>query len=204
MCCYKEFKNFERFNNLVQLIVHRAIRLIETLPRDCKRRGSEDGGSGVPEDQTKDSADDKKSDDLDSEKELDVTGIEVDQKEDIKQAGDAVIGEVETGVTTTADLKGDSDAKSKGGGEGKENKPVDADRLWNPEEQGEEEEMWTLEEKDRLFNFVSKVFLMNFPLYMAYKHCVHASLEELSKQDTNALNNYCELTVSYRSLIISL
>src|SRR6218665_1092916 len=129
MCCYKEFKNFERFNNLVQLIVHRAIRLIETLPRDCKRRGSQDGGSGGPEaDQAKDSADDKKSDDLDSEKELDVTGLEVDQKEDNAQAGDAVEGVVEGRVPPTTDFKGDGDAKGKGSGDGKENKTAEVDR----------------------------------------------------------------------------
>ena len=41
---------------------------------------------------------------------------------------------------------------------------------------------------------------MNFPLYMAYKHSVHSSLDELSQQEASALNNYCELSVS-RSLL---
>lgn len=54
---------------------------------------------------------------------------------------------------------------------------------------------WTLEEKDRLFHFVTKIFLMNFPLYVAYKHSIHTSLEELSQQEASALNNYCELSV---------
>ena len=36
---------------------------------------------------------------------------------------------------------------------------------------------WTIEEKERLLQFVTKVFLMNFPSYMAYKHVVHSSLE---------------------------
>ena len=33
-------------------------------------------------------------------------------------------------------------------------------------------------------------------MYMAYKHNVHASLEELSQQEASALNCYCELSVS--------
>ena len=59
-----------------------------------------------------------------------------------------------------------------------------------------EDEPWSLEEKDRLFQFVTKVFLMNLPMYMAYKHSVNTSLEELSQQEAAALNNYCELSVS--------
>ena len=35
MCCYKDYKNFERFNNLVQLMLHRAVGFIESMPRDC-------------------------------------------------------------------------------------------------------------------------------------------------------------------------
>ena len=60
-------------------------------------------------------------------------------------------------------------------------------------------EAWSIEEKNTLFMFVSKLFLMNFPLYMAYKHIVHPTVEELSQQEATALNNYCEVTVSYRS-----
>lgn len=57
-------------------------------------------------------------------------------------------------------------------------------------------EHWSIEEKDRLFQFVAKVFLTNFPLYIALKHCIHSSLEDLSKHDASALNNYCELSVN--------
>lgn len=38
-------------------------------------------------------------------------------------------------------------------------------------------EIWSMEEKDKLLQFVTKVFLMNFPSYIAYKHIVHSSLE---------------------------
>ena len=64
------------------------------------------------------------------------------------------------------------------------------------ESEEEEEETWTIDEKDSLLQFVGKIFLINFPLYMAYKHSVHSSLEELSQQEASALTNYCELSVS--------
>ena len=67
-----------------------------------------------------------------------------------------------------------------------------------------DDEPWSLEEKDRLFQFVTKVFLMNLPMYMAYKHSVNTSLEELSQQEAAALNNYCELSVSRRLILFIL
>ena len=41
----------------------------------------------------------------------------------------------------------------------------------------DEQEVWSIEEKEKLLQFVTKVFLMNFPSYIAYKHAVHSSLE---------------------------
>ena len=56
-------------------------------------------------------------------------------------------------------------------------------------------EEWSMDEKEKLFQFIAKVFTPSFPPYFAYKHCIHTSLEDLSKQDACALNNYCELSV---------
>lgn len=41
----------------------------------------------------------------------------------------------------------------------------------------EDPERWTMEEKEKLLHFVTKIFLLNFPSYMAYKHMYHSSLE---------------------------
>lgn len=35
---------------------------------------------------------------------------------------------------------------------------------------------WSLEERERLFHTISRVFLLNFPLYVAFKHG-HSSIE---------------------------
>ncbi len=33
MCCFKDFKNFERLNNIVQVAMNLAIKFIHTLPQ---------------------------------------------------------------------------------------------------------------------------------------------------------------------------
>ena len=63
-------------------------------------------------------------------------------------------------------------------------------------EHEETDEVWTMEERYQLFQLVTKVFLMKFPSYVAYKHVVHSSLEELSQQETRALYNYSEISDS--------
>ncbi|ESO90146.1 hypothetical protein LOTGIDRAFT_164457, partial [Lottia gigantea] len=131
MCCYKDFKNIEKLNNLIQTVLRVAIRLIQTLPSDIQ-------------------------------KEIDKAKDEEEKNESNKEERD---------------------------------KPDDKE-----EEEKEEEinvgdnEYWTVEEKEKLIQFITKVFLMNFPLYMAYKHFIHTSLEELSTHETSALNNYCEIS----------
>lgn len=115
MCCYKDFKNFERLNNIVQVILSIAIRAIQTLPEDYELEL-------VKESQKKELAEKEKLSDGEKEKSHD-------------DDGEDVVGE------------------------------------------DEDEEFWLLEEKDRLLQFVTKVFLMNFPPYVAYKHIVHSSLE---------------------------
>lgn len=45
----------------------------------------------------------------------------------------------------------------------------------------EDPERWTMEEKEKPLHFVTKIFLLNFPSYMAYKHMYHSSLEVSKK-----------------------
>jgi len=199
MCCYKDGKNFERLNNLVQLVLHRAISFIESLPRDCQT-SSYSAGSSV-------SADDipsvtvklpttppTRDDDVD----VDVTSVD---------AADGDRGGTDRDVAkkTPSDDNNSSTEKSQ------QSIPVSVaeliddampvDQSSKPTEGGAsndrngDNEEWSMEEKERLFQFIAKVFTPSFPPYFAYKHCIHASLEDLSKQDACALNNYCELSV---------
>lgn len=53
-------------------------------------------------------------------------------------------------------------------------------------------EFWTLPEFERLLILLAKAFLLNFPLYIAYKHAVQR-LDEISPQDAQNLSIYCDL-----------
>lgn len=143
MCCYKEFKNFERFNNIVQIMLTVAIRHIQTLPEDYAKE--------------------KKEQQSEKDHEDDATLENSDNKDKVSSES---------------------------------SKPEEVDKNEAEEEHEETDEVWTMEERDQLFQLVTKVFLMNFPSYVAYKHVVHSSLEELSQQETRALNNYCEISDS--------
>lgn len=56
-----------------------------------------------------------------------------------------------------------------------------------------DEEVWTLAELEKLLILIAKAFLLNFPLYIAYKHAVHARLDDISVQDAQSLSVYCDL-----------
>lgn len=55
------------------------------------------------------------------------------------------------------------------------------------------EEPWILPEVEKLFILVSKVFLLNFPLYIAYKHGTHARLDDISAEEAQHLAIFCDL-----------
>jgi ubiquitin carboxyl-terminal hydrolase 34 len=158
MCCFKEFKNFERMNNLTQVVLHQAIKLIGSLVPKVE-------AEVIPKD-----ADESKRETSESKKEAEV-------------AKDEAVN--------------DAESKEKEEEEGEKSPPPkeEAEEPHDCEEEGEEES-WTIEEKDCLFHMVTKIFMLNLPLYLSYKHYMLANLEELSQQEFSALSNYCELSVS--------
>ncbi|XP_049955909.1 ubiquitin carboxyl-terminal hydrolase 34 [Schistocerca serialis cubense] len=52
---------------------------------------------------------------------------------------------------------------------------------------------WTLADRERLMHLLSKVFLLNFPLYAAFKQSSAGKLEEVSAAEAAALNVFCDL-----------
>ena len=120
-CCFNDIANFEKFNSLLQRILGKAIKLLETLIADIKR-----------------------------------------DKND-KNEGDDVSSKTED----------------------------------NDDEDEDESKSWPLEDRQRLLQFVSKIFQPGFPLYLAYKRVSNCStLEDLQQQEAAALGNYCEMSDS--------
>lgn len=46
---------------------------------------------------------------------------------------------------------------------------------------------------EKLLNLISKIFLLNFPLYAAFKHSMQSKLEEVTQQELQNLNSFCDL-----------
>ena len=164
-------------------MLHRAIGFIESLPRKHRRNVGLQSSSDRPLSaaHAEDDAED-----------VDITSVD-----SVETATEPLVKESTTQSSKTDSLpvhvaQMSDDASLS---------PPDPERLVSCSAGGAvsdsdaELERWSIEEKDRLFQFVAKVFLTNFPLYIALKHCIHTSLEDLSKHDASALNNYCELSV---------
>ncbi|KAL4111819.1 hypothetical protein QTP88_015704 [Uroleucon formosanum] len=57
----------------------------------------------------------------------------------------------------------------------------------------DEELQWTLAEMEKPLHLMTKVFLMNFPLYVAVKQYPHYKTEEVTQQEVSAMNHYCDV-----------
>ncbi|XP_037876167.1 ubiquitin carboxyl-terminal hydrolase puf isoform X2 [Bombyx mori] len=53
--------------------------------------------------------------------------------------------------------------------------------------------IWPIQQKEKLMHIVSKIFLLNFPLYLACKHSALSRLDDLSAQEISNLSSYCDL-----------
>ncbi|XP_033860381.3 ubiquitin carboxyl-terminal hydrolase 34 isoform X3 [Acipenser ruthenus] len=52
---------------------------------------------------------------------------------------------------------------------------------------------WNTEEKEKLLLCVAKIFQIQFPLYTAYKHNTHPTIEDISAQESNILGSFCDM-----------
>ncbi|XP_033873774.3 ubiquitin carboxyl-terminal hydrolase 34 isoform X3 [Acipenser ruthenus] len=52
---------------------------------------------------------------------------------------------------------------------------------------------WNNEEKEKLLLCVAKIFQIQFPLYTAYKHNTHPTIEDISAQESNILGSFCDM-----------
>ena len=190
---FKEYKNFEQLNSLVQLVLRLAINTISSWHQarqeqeeEEKEEKKDDGQKERLEEEEKDEEDslgpsekgegtsvqsksktvDKKtqeSEDGDEDSRKESGGKEEETK---KEDGDDAEGEERTG-------KGDGDDDDE---DAMKEDVVKEDRVvkeGKKEVRRAEDEDWTLEEKERLLHLVAKIFHMTFPLYSAHKQYYH-------------------------------
>lgn len=122
MCCYRDIKNFERFNLIVQSMICLAVlqlKNIQTLVAALKPPNPTSNNNNNDNNSTTD------------------TNDTIEKKDE--------------------DPKNDSN--------------------------------WSLKEVEQLLILISKAFLLNFPLYIAYKHGVHSRLDDISAQEAQVTGN---------------
>uniref|UniRef100_A0A1B0CAV9 ubiquitinyl hydrolase 1 n=2 Tax=Lutzomyia longipalpis TaxID=7200 RepID=A0A1B0CAV9_LUTLO len=145
MCCYRDVKNFERFNLIVQSIICLTISQLKNIK------------AILEESQTNN-----------NNPEGEASGTEEKEPKEPK-------------VVVAAE---------------EEPKPASpAPQQQNPAKPKEatNSSTWSLPELERVLIVISKAFLLNFPLYVAYKHGVHSRLDDISAQDANNLSIFCDL-----------
>lgn len=125
MCCYREIKNYERFNLIVQSMICLTVSqlkgiavLIENRPAAVNKNNNSASSSSAS------------------------ASNGSNENHTVKCDGDKTVDEVKL------------DPKS-----------------------------WSLPEVEKLLILISKAFLLNFPLYIAYKHGVHSRLDDISAQE---------------------
>lgn len=148
MCCYRDTKNFERFNLIVQSMICLTVNYLKKIRKlldDAKNTPSSNQQAN-----------------------------NVNNNNNQQENAGKIVG-----------CPPEKSSKSEGG----ESKTVAAAQ----DDEVEQGEKWTLSEVEKLLILVSKAFLLNFPLYLAYKHGVHSRLDEISPEEAQSLSNICDL-----------
>ena len=141
LCPFKDVNNFERVNNIVQIILSRVLEVVNDLKEQCLRKNN----------------------------------IRTDEG---NENNSSLIDK-----RLEAAKKVDHDFSESGGSNSKIIEERDNDEQWNNHE------------KEELFLLGARAFLINFPLYIIYRHTIHSRVEDLSQLEINALSNYCKLAV---------
>ncbi|XP_038075535.1 ubiquitin carboxyl-terminal hydrolase 34-like isoform X2 [Patiria miniata] len=193
-CLFKDYKNFERLNNLVQLILRFAINIIANPTHPL----GDVGDSEIPDKEVSVQESEEKP------KEAKLTEEVTRQKAEVESRNPSPehqkVTQDHSVVSTDANSSTNNESASR---INKQDQIFDDEA--NPTKKEEEEEkgnvenketcaeVWNLEEEEKLLQFVAKVFQMNFPMYAAHKQYYHSLAEETSCQEAEALGNYCDM-----------
>lgn len=163
MCCYRDVKNFERFYLVVQSILCLSVCQLKQLKDELVEAAKTAPAPAPP--QPPDNAQEK-------QKPEEETAPPAEEKAKEQKEPPDEPDEPAPAATDTAE----------------EPKNVEA-----PPSSTEDTELWSMQQKEKLMHIVSKVFLLNFPLYLACKHSALSRLDDLSAQEISNLSLYCDL-----------
>lgn len=226
MCLYRDAKNFERFNLLIQSMICLAVhhlkhikRLIEDYKKITAHAVAQAAAAQTSPTQVTQTS---------SACSSSSSTAQTERKSDESLTGDsAIVSKAEENETTDKQTKPDTLNDSNKSNDKTSNSSADDEKpppapsmtlsLASPQENmagststnasssaasasssttsvsQHTEEPWILPEVEKLLLLVSKIFLLNFPLYIAYKHGTHARLDDISAEEVQHLAIFCDL-----------
>uniref|UniRef100_A0A8C3UPZ5 Ubiquitin specific peptidase 34 n=1 Tax=Catharus ustulatus TaxID=91951 RepID=A0A8C3UPZ5_CATUS len=154
LCCFKEYKHLEIFNQVVCALINLVIAQVQTLRDQLCKHCTINIDSTWPE----------QSNHADEPLNVERESHEEENGERQKPL------EKKFDSTRTCILSEEEPAKN-----------TDAFSLWSTDE------------KEKLLLCVAKIFQIQFPLYTAYKHNTHPTIEDISAQESNILGAFCDM-----------
>lgn len=151
MCCYRDLKNFERFN----LVINSLICLVVSKLKNIK-----------------------------------ILILAANEKIDDAKSIPSEIAkpEQENVIVNKQDVKGEEIKLP----EANKTDGIVSQTVVSDETETNEE-IWVLPELEKVLIFISKIYLLNFPLYVAYKHGIHGRIDDISQQEAQTLSMFCDI-----------
>jgi ubiquitin carboxyl-terminal hydrolase 34 len=156
MCCYRDAKNFDRFNYIIRSLIYLIINKLRDLRTIIANSSKGEEIPAQPSNQQQ--KEDKVPPDDDE-----------NNKEKKKEKQEEVEEEPGKDAPVKAAAEDDKEAEPK-----------------------KSEEIWTVQELEKVLIFISKVFLLNFPLYIAHKHGTHYG-HESTQQEIQSVSVFCDI-----------
>ncbi|XP_032418043.1 ubiquitin carboxyl-terminal hydrolase 34 isoform X3 [Xiphophorus hellerii] len=196
LCCFKEYKHLEVFNQLVYALINLVITQINSLRNQlCSAQNLTHKGSGTEEGRPDWAAGESAPGSLPqpaSPGEDEPVNVERDSAEEDANIPDPNQKKTQSHeqekiwpdgaqANPLGPLDGGSESlngENAAGGGGDNLDPFSS---------------WTTEEKEKLLLCAAKIFQIQFPLYTAYKHNTHPTIEDISAHESNILGSFCDM-----------
>lgn len=174
MCCYRDVKNFERFYLVVQSILCLSVGQLKQLKDELIEAANR------PTTPT-DALQEKPSQDNPSDESSPPKSDEKDDSSEDNCTSETTENPIQEPPCTESIQKNEM--------------PTESEKSKELEDDDEEPEytLWSITQREKLMHILSKIFLLNFPLYLACKHSALSRLDDLSAQEITNLNSFCDL-----------
>lgn len=208
MCCYRDIKNFDRFQYIVQSMICLAIVQLKNIDKLISDHYRSSSHSIKSPSSLQQQSKQEESSPSESHRECSDEKVDENENKNVKIPIDIKHSVINDDIIETKDDKeecANGDKNDTSSDESKKPFNFSEDSMTtsssstvskyvnNDEKVEEKDENWTLDEFEKLLILVAKAFLLNFPLYIAYKHAVHSRLDDISAQDLQNLSMFCDL-----------